>query len=305
MARGDITANEVYADREMLNRLGYGIFDVMWGSSGIGSENIRDFSYLVAQDKDPRLYRRKVYELINRYYRNDLAKAIWNKFIEHKWVMSERAGQEVDLRTAAQDWFKEHSHAFLKEWTFQQKEVPERIRNNREPQKSYVGMVASTLVPDLRELLQAGFSVTDIAWAALAKGVKLGAWREAAQPKKPRRRLLPFSKNSVEVLREKKPHERGGSRADDQWQDENKYLVLKKAAPEDIVEGRYYVRMVANLTGHEPKDKEEAERRWREILEHKWYMSERAGHDVGLPAAALDYFRRLNLLREAETGHES
>ncbi len=62
--------------------------------------------------------------------------------------------------------------------------------------------------------------------------------------------------------------------------------------------------MVANLTGHEPQSQEEAERRWREILEHKWFMSERAGHDIGLRLAALDYFRRLNLLQEAETGEE-
>src|SRR5689334_1947317 len=105
MARGDITAGEVFEDREMLERLGYGIFDVAWGKSGVGFENVRDFSYVVADDKDPKIYRRKVFEMLGRYYDNGLAKAMWNKFIDHKWVLSERAGHEIDLQTAAQDWF--------------------------------------------------------------------------------------------------------------------------------------------------------------------------------------------------------
>jgi hypothetical protein len=32
---------------------------------------------------------------------------------------------------------------------------------------------------------------------------------------------------------------------------------------------------------------------WPQVLEHKWYLSERLGRDVGLKAAALDYFKNV------------
>lgn len=32
---------------------------------------------------------------------------------------------------------------------------------------------------------------------------------------------------------------------------------------------------------------------FHEVLEHRWYMSERAGHDVGTSAAARSYFKRV------------
>jgi len=32
---------------------------------------------------------------------------------------------------------------------------------------------------------------------------------------------------------------------------------------------------------------------WPQVLEHKWYLSERLGRDVGLRVAAADYFENL------------
>ena len=290
MAGGDIQANEVYADREMLNRLGYGIFDVNFGSSGVGSENIRDFSYVVTQDEDAKLYRRKVFNSIGLYYPNDLAKLIWNKFIDHKWVMSEQVGQEVDLRVAAQDWFDKHSHAFLKEWTFQQPAVPIRFRTQSEPGKGLLGLMTGAIVPNLRELVDAGFSVTNIMKAAISEKANPGVWKDLEKERD--RHLRPNSKAATKNRQQKDS------------ENHRQYFEVQKLAPHEITEGRYYVQLVANLTDHEPKTVEEAERRWCEILEHKWYLSERAGYDVGIKTAALDYFRRLNLLQEAETGQE-
>jgi hypothetical protein len=126
---GDIRAGEVFKDRELLNRLGYGIMDVEWGKGEIGSENILDFSYIIAQDQDPKFYRRLVYDLTGRYFSNDLGKEIWDKFIEHKWVLSERANREIDLKTAAEDWLTHYSHDFLKEWTFSHPVLTTRIRS--------------------------------------------------------------------------------------------------------------------------------------------------------------------------------
>ncbi len=293
MARGDISAAEVYADREMFNRLGYGIMDISFGSAGIGSENIRDFSYLITPDEDNKFYRRKVYDLVGRYYTNTLAKAIWDELINHKWVMSERVGHEIDLKTAAEDWFKNHSHGFFKEWTFQQPEVPERIRQSSQEGREIAGVVAGTLIPHWRELLTAGFAITDVAKAAIVEAVHPGVWKKAGLTPPKNRRLVSaprfFKRRKVATSPQEEPP----------------YLSVKRVDAKSLKEGSYFVRMVAHLTGHDPTTPEEAERRWQEILEHKWHLSEKTGRDVGLQAAALDYFRRLNLVREVETGEKN
>ncbi len=283
----DVTAADVYADRELLNRLGYGIFDVQFTKDGsIGSENIHDFTYLVAQDDDPRLYRRKIFELVGRYYPNKSAKQIWDKMVDHKWVLSEQLGHEVDLKTAAEDWIKKYSHDFLKEWTFQQPKVPFRIRSHHEPRKSWLGVVTGYIFPNLRELLDAGFTVTDII---------VGTAKEANPVK------------SLKLQKKRSPLRLIGKKADKTAETAastgEKYFVVQRTPPHNS--DFFYIRLVANLTGHEIKKEDEAAKRWREILEHKWYMSEREGHDVGLRAAAVDYYRRLNFLAEAESGVES
>jgi len=37
----------------------------------------------------------------------------------------------------------------------------------------------------------------------------------------------------------------------------------------------------------------EAQAAWPRIIEHKWYVSERLGRDVGLHVAAVDYFENI------------
>lgn len=50
---------------------------------------------------------------------------------------------------------------------------------------------------------------------------------------------------------------------------------------------------------------EEARRLWPAVLEHKWYMSERLGRDVGARVAAIDYFENVRLPRARRAGGES
>jgi hypothetical protein len=38
---------------------------------------------------------------------------------------------------------------------------------------------------------------------------------------------------------------------------------------------------------------DEAEREWAAVLEHKWYLSERVGRDVGVRTALVDYFENV------------
>ncbi len=47
----------------------------------------------------------------------------------------------------------------------------------------------------------------------------------------------------------------------------------------------------------------EARAEWPRVLEHKWYVSERLGRDIGLRAAAIDYFENVRLPRRTRTGH--
>ena len=50
---------------------------------------------------------------------------------------------------------------------------------------------------------------------------------------------------------------------------------------------------------------EEARAEWPRVLEHKWFVSERLGRDVGLRVAALDYFENVRLPRHKRTGFKS
>jgi hypothetical protein len=49
----------------------------------------------------------------------------------------------------------------------------------------------------------------------------------------------------------------------------------------------------------------EARAEWPRVLEHKWFVSERLGRDVGLRVAALDYFENVRLPRHTRAGHKA
>ena len=49
----------------------------------------------------------------------------------------------------------------------------------------------------------------------------------------------------------------------------------------------------------------EAQVAWERVREHKWYVSERLGRDVGLRVAAVDYLENIMPPRIASTAHSS
>lgn len=51
-------------------------------------------------------------------------------------------------------------------------------------------------------------------------------------------------------------------------------------------------RMLRDLTGL-TVTADEARALWPRLLDHKWYMSERMGRDVGLRVAAIDFFEHV------------
>ncbi len=166
--RGDINAIELYQDREFLTRLGYGIFDVEVGSTGgVGFEDVRRFTYLESEDEDPKLYRRKVFNLVNRYYPNEVAHVLWSRFNEYRNYKAEQIGFEINLEEAALEWLDLYGHEFFKNWALKKLEVPFRMRNQAEPRLGHLDVLASQLVPQWRELLECGFKLLPLTLAAL------------------------------------------------------------------------------------------------------------------------------------------
>jgi hypothetical protein len=270
-ARGDITAGQVFQDRQMLNRLGYGIFDVAWGKDWIGSENVRDFTYVVEPDIDPKIYRHKVYEVIGRYFNNDLAKELWYKFLQHKLEMSAAAGQEIELKQAALDWFTTNSYPYLKEWVFKQRQIPERIRDQPEPSRSWTAVSLGLLLPGLGELVKAGFTIPAIIGATLRATLPL-------------RKKATITKNFGTTK-----------------------IIPPKLSPSSVSSrkrGRFYMRVVGQLIGYPVRTVQEARQQWSEILAHWAYLNKQSELPTSLQAATLDYYRRLAFLEAVERGYE-
>ena len=72
--------------------------------------------------------------------------------------------------------------------------------------------------------------------------------------------------------------------------------VQGRRVPEAVAANRWlaevYERVVDAIPEH-LRNRLDAAEIFHEILEHRWYMSERAGRDVGTTAAARSYFERV------------
>jgi len=77
--------------------------------------------------------------------------------------------------------------------------------------------------------------------------------------------------------------------------------VIEKANGEGACEEQKVLRELAGVKLRPA----EARAEWPRVLEHKWFMSERLGRDVGLRVAALDYFENVRLPRHTRVGHKS
>ena len=61
-------------------------------------------------------------------------------------------------------------------------------------------------------------------------------------------------------------------------------------------------RLLKKLAGVK-LSKTEARSAWPQLLEHKWFLSERLGRDVGLRVAAIDYFENVQPPRPSSFFH--
>jgi hypothetical protein len=243
--RGDINAAELYQERDFLTRVGLGIYDIEFGSNGnVGFEDVFKFSYVENEEVDPKLYRRKVFNLTGKYYNNDVAEILWARFHECQALLSENEGRQLSLEEAAQRWLQDYGHDFFKAWALQAAEVPFRMRNQAEPALGWVDVAALRLTPMWRELLEAGFSLPAILLAM----------------------AIEFPKKNQGTKRER------------------------------------YTRLVARLSGHCIHNQGEMNKRIREIKQLRRQVSRQVGYNIGTRVATIEYYRRLNLVAEIESG---
>jgi len=71
-----------------------------------------------------------------------------------------------------------------------------------------------------------------------------------------------------------------------------------------VIEADSETRRLGSLSGAQLPHGE-AKEVWPQILEHKWYLSERLGRDIGLRVAAVDYFENVRRVRKREQMHET
>ncbi len=241
----DPTATDVALNPQLRERLGYGVLDVP-SRSGAGFEDVRRYSYVAERDLDPRSLAMRLRQILGRPFSEKEAQATLNEIEEYRRRHQQENGDELPFERAAKEWDERYGRAFRRRWFLTRPEPGERkyVPGGRERGASTVGKAAGLVLPDLRPLLESGFSVPDVL---------------------------------IHAAREAKPSAR---------------LALRRVPKRE--RHNYYVRLVADLTGWRLSE-EEAERVWGECLKHKVYLSERAGHDVPMARAVVDYFKRLRL----------
>lgn len=241
----DPKASQVARDRELLDRLGYGVLDIQ-SESGVGFEDVRRYTYLVEPELSPRATAQHLRQLLGRPFSEREARAAWDEILKYKARKVSETGEDLPIEQAAREWDEQFGFAFRRRWFLTRPEPETRtyIPGARERGPGPVGRVTGLALPELRPLLDAGFTVTDVLFEAAKKPVRSARLALIRVPKRDR--------------------------------------------------SKYYVRLVANLTGW-TLSPEEAEEVWAEALKHKVYLSEKLGHDVSMERAVVDYFKRVRL----------
>lgn len=159
-------APEIYKDRALLERLGYGILDVE-SSSGLGFEDVHKFSYLANPEQSPHFYRNLLHKLTGRYYPDALARLLWQSLVAYKLHQEADTGQKLELKQATAEFFAGPAHELIHEWCFETVQpLPIRLNNYPEASLTFASSLIRYILPGLRPLIEAGFNFGDIVRAA-------------------------------------------------------------------------------------------------------------------------------------------
>jgi hypothetical protein len=66
--------------------------------------------------------------------------------------------------------------------------------------------------------------------------------------------------------------------------------VIEKTKNQNLNAKQLFLKRIAGASFSKP----EAEHLWNRIEDHKWYVSEKLGRDIGFKVAAIDYFENIN-----------
>jgi hypothetical protein len=159
-------APEIYQDKALLERLGYGILDVE-SSSGLGSEDVHKYTYLVNPEQSPHFYRNLLYEITGRYYPDALARLLWQDLVASKLQNEGATGQKIDLKQVADQYFSGPAHQLIHHWCFETTQpLPTRLNNYPEARLTFASSLIRHLLPGLRPMIEAGFNFGEIVRAA-------------------------------------------------------------------------------------------------------------------------------------------
>ena len=166
----DVRTADVVNDRELLNRLGYGVLDVQSGS-GVGFEDVRRYGYVVEPELSPRATARRLQAMLGRSFTEKEARATWDEILDYKLKRLEETGEDVPIEQAAREWDQRYGLAFRRRWYLTRPEAGARqyVPGGHERSPGRVDKVAGRVVPEIEPLLQAGFSVADVLTAAAQK----------------------------------------------------------------------------------------------------------------------------------------
>ncbi|MDQ3328115.1 MAG: DUF4032 domain-containing protein [Chloroflexota bacterium] len=159
----DPTAAQVAEDSELRRRLGYGMLDVQ-GVSGVGFEDVLRYSHIREPGMNPRQMASRLRKLLNRTFTEKEAYAVWHEIAEYRRRRSAETGDDVALDQAARDWDSQYGYAFRRRWFLSQPEPGQRrfVPGARERWPTTASKAAGLVIPELKPLLEAGYSVTDL-----------------------------------------------------------------------------------------------------------------------------------------------
>lgn len=159
----DPTTAQVAEDSELRRRLGYGVLDVQ-GVSGVGYEDVLRFSHVREPGLNPRQMASRLRKVLNRTFTEKEAYAVWHEIDEYRRQLSAETGAEVDLDQAAREWDAQYGYAFRRRWFLSQPEPGNHriVPGARERGTTTAGKAAGLVIPELKPLLEAGYSVTDV-----------------------------------------------------------------------------------------------------------------------------------------------
>ncbi|MDQ3856369.1 MAG: DUF4032 domain-containing protein [Chloroflexota bacterium] len=183
----ELTASQVAQDRELLDRLGYGVLDIQSGS-GVGFEDVRRHSYVVQPDLSPRATAMRLQSVLKRPFTEREARAAWNEILRYKAKRMSETQEDLPIEQVIREWDEKYGYGFRRRWFLSQPEAEARryIPGGRERGPGPVSKVTGLVVPELKPLLEAGFDVVDVLFEAAKRPGRAASFVLRRVPKKER-----------------------------------------------------------------------------------------------------------------------